>query len=214
MPKTLKRFTFSLFFILVLSLLLVAIPAQHSQSAFNFNWFTHKAYKPAKKKAPKRKMLDITPISQFPELPTGCEITAVAMLMDYKGVDLSKTDIADEIPYSPDGDMETGFWGNPYDDSGYTMYPPAWADLFNQYLGSFTDLSGASLTKLRATLKDNKPIVAWINYHGQPAHSVLLIGYNQDTLTFNDPYTGKRKTMTAEKFWKIASYQGHRAMTY
>ncbi|MEJ1295092.1 C39 family peptidase [Latilactobacillus sakei] len=165
-------------------------------------------------KKPKKVLLDIAPISQFPELPTGREITAVAMLMTYKDIDLPKTAIPELIPYTTTGDMETGFWGNPFDDSGYTMYPPAWADLFDQYLGSFTDLSNASVSTLKKTLDHKKPIVAWINYHGQPAHSVLIVGYDQEHFYFNDPYTGKRKKMTFKAFWKIASYQGHRAMTY
>ncbi|MEJ1330391.1 papain-like cysteine protease family protein [Latilactobacillus sakei] len=49
---------------------------------------------------------------------------------------------------------------------------------------------------------------------GNSAHSVLIVGYDQEHFYFNDPYTGKRKKMTFKAFWKIASYQGHRAMTY
>jgi len=213
MPKHLyKRVAVVLILITTLFLWLFTGPTRSEAGI----WFFHKTtpQKIVKKKTPKKTMLDITPISQFPELPTGCEITAVAMLLDYRGVDMSKTEVADSIPYVNDGDMEVGFWGNPYDDTGYTMYPPAWTGFFYQYLGSFTDLSDEPISTLKATLKQKKPIVAWINYHKQPAHSVLLIGYDQNSFTFNDPYTGKRKKISFDKFWKIAAPQGHRAMTY
>ena len=37
---------------------------------------------------------------QLPELPTGCEATAIATLLRLNGVDASKTDIADVMPKS------------------------------------------------------------------------------------------------------------------
>lgn len=213
MPKHLYKF--AAVGLILIAALFLWLSTGPTKSAARIGFF-HNTLSPkiVKQKSPKKTMLDITPISQFPELPTGCEITAVAMLLDYRGVNMSKTEVAEQIPYVSDGDMEVGFWGNPYDDSGYTMYPPAWTGFFYQYLGSFTDLSDEPISTLKMTLKQKKPIVAWINYHNQPAHSVLLIGYDQNSFTFNDPYTGKRKKIAFDKFWKIAAPQGHRAMTY
>lgn len=40
--------------------------------------------------------LDVEPILQLPELPTGCEITSLATVLNYYGYDISKTQLADE----------------------------------------------------------------------------------------------------------------------
>ncbi len=47
------------------------------------------------------KINNVPLINQFPELPTGCEATALTMLLRYHGVNVSKKDIADTIPREP-----------------------------------------------------------------------------------------------------------------
>lgn len=159
-------------------------------------------------------LIKVKKLSQFPDLPTGCEITATTMLFNFKGVKITNTELARVIPYAPNGDMESGFWGNPFDGTGYTMYPPAWRDVFLKYVGSFQDLSSSSIKTIKQKLKAGKPVVAWISYHYQPAHCVLLTGYDKDNLIFNDPYTGEQDHLSYEVFWKKYANQGYRAMTY
>ena len=156
--------------------------------------------------------LNVKPMSQLPELPTGCEITDVVMLMHYRGVKIGLAELAKTIPY--DDDPEAGFWGDPFTNTGYTMYPPGWRKTFEQKLGGFQDLSGKSISVLKATLVDKKPVVAWVNMHGFAAHAILLIGYQGDDFIYNDPYTGKgQQKMTTAEFWRLATSQNHRAMT-
>ncbi|KRN29572.1 hypothetical protein IV38_GL000458 [Lactobacillus selangorensis] len=157
-------------------------------------------------------IMQVKPLSQFPDLPTGCEITDVAMLMQYRNKSVSALEIANEIPYTDD--PETGFWGDPTNDTGYTMYPPAWKDYFENNLGSFKDLSGASLSTLKTELKNDHPIVAWVEMHGFGQHAILLIGYQGNNLIYNDPYTGKGdQKISQSDFWSLAASQHHRAMT-
>ncbi|WP_239693282.1 C39 family peptidase [Loigolactobacillus backii] len=151
--------------------------------------------------------------SQFPTLPTGCEIADVAMLFDYRGHPTDLATLANSLPYTDN--PETGFWGDPFTGTGYTMYPPGWRPIFEKKLGSFTDLSGQSVTKLKGQLAKGKPIVAWVHMHGFFAHAILLTGYDHDTIIYNDPFTGKgRQQMSSQRFWTVAASQKHRAMTY
>ncbi|WP_225361522.1 C39 family peptidase [Limosilactobacillus reuteri] len=60
---------------------------------------------------------DAEVISQLPELPTGCEITAVTMMLRYAGYDVNKVQLANIMPRSNNGDY--GFVGNPFSLSGW-----------------------------------------------------------------------------------------------
>ena len=62
--------------------------------------------------------LDVEPILQLPELPTGCEITSLATVLNYYGYDISKTQLADEyLECGEVGDTDPNekFIGSPYD---------------------------------------------------------------------------------------------------
>ncbi len=52
-------------------------------------------------------------IQQLPELPRGCEVTSLAMLLQYKGVEVDKMKLASEIYRVPF--EENGLHGNPYE---------------------------------------------------------------------------------------------------
>ncbi|MFD0898005.1 C39 family peptidase [Loigolactobacillus binensis] len=165
------------------------------------------------KQQPVAFQLQVAAKAQRPVLPTGCEITDVAMLLAFRGKPQSLTKIANEIPYTDD--PETGFWGNPFTDTGYTMYPPAWRSYFEKHLGSFTDLSKKPVSTFRTELAQGKPIVAWVKMHGFPAHAILLTGYAQDNFVYNDPWTGKSdRRISGQQLWQRMASQHYRAMTY
>lgn len=165
------------------------------------------------KKPPEAIQLQVAPKSQRPTLPTGCEIADVAMLMQFRGKPQTLTQIAQAIPYADN--PEDGFWGNPFNDTGYTMYPPAWRSYFEKHLGSFTDLSKQSPQVFRQQLAAGKPIVCWVVMHGFSAHAILLTGFTGDTFIYNDPYTGQsQQRISTQRLWRLAASQHHRAMTY
>lgn len=41
---------------------------------------------------------DVPVLSQNPELPTGCEATATTMLLQWAGVQVNKSEVADALP--------------------------------------------------------------------------------------------------------------------
>ena len=70
-----------------------------------------------------QRILDVPAISQLPALPTGCEITAITMMLKFQGADVSKVQLAMEMPrHSSDPDI--GYVGNPFTKRGWTIYPP------------------------------------------------------------------------------------------
>lgn len=125
---------------------------------------------------------DFSVIWQMPELPTGCEITALAMVLQYFGYEVDKTALAAEyLPvvvypdfyYGGDGnlygpDMRENFVGDPFSEWGYICGAPAVLSAANQYLleegggRAAADLTGASPQHLYELAAADIPVVVWV----------------------------------------------------
>ena len=79
--------------------------------------------------------LQVESILQYPELPTGCEVTCLTMALNYHGYDISKTDLVDEYLLYRTEYYQVGFGGSPYSENGSSMWPPAIVDMANIFLG-------------------------------------------------------------------------------
>ena len=103
----------------------------------------------------KTTLLNVPVILQGSELPNGCEVTSLAMIMKYAGLDVDKMTLASEIKKeSSTYKLENGRikYGNPYNGyvgdifgTGYGVYHGPIAELARQYLGDrVIDLTGLS----------------------------------------------------------------------
>lgn len=111
-------------------------------------------------------------INQHPELPTGCELTALTMLLQYNGVNISKEQVAKEVarvpvPYSSNGklyggDPNKGFIGDPFSKRGFGVYKDGLLPVIEKYLpGRSEDLSGGDFSQVYAALDEGKPVMLW-----------------------------------------------------
>ena len=124
---------------------------------------------------------DFPVILQMPELPTGCEITAMTMALHYYGYDVDKTTMAAEyLPtvsanryYGEDGrlygsDLRKYFVGNPFTQAGYICGTEAILTAANTYLqdvGSSmqaVDKSCTSPEELYELVSQDTPVVVWV----------------------------------------------------
>ncbi|WP_156288918.1 C39 family peptidase [Oceanobacillus salinisoli] len=160
-------------------------------------------------------LLNVPIISQQPELPTGCEITAVTMMLQYKGVDLDKLTLAKEMPRHPE-DPNLGYVGDPFTPEGWTVYPPALINLIEKYAGSAIDLTDTSNDKLEEYLSNDKPVVVLVaSMHGFTVHALTLTGFDEDHYYYNDPWTAEKDVkITKEIFHKIWEGQNKRAVSF
>jgi uncharacterized protein YvpB len=156
-------------------------------------------------------MLEVPLIMQLPELPTGCEATATAMMLQYAGSPLTKFDVAIEMPY--DSDPSEGFVGNPFTEDGFTIYPQALMPLVYAQLGSAVDLTGATLADLRDFLRAGRPVCCWIADDRGYVHCVVVTGYENDAFYLNDPLEGYR-TLIASEFEHLWANNARRALSY
>lgn len=120
-------------------------------------------------------------ILQMPELPTGCEITAMTMALHYYGYDEDKRTMAAEyLPtvsanryYGEDGrlygsDLRKYFVEDPFTQAGYICGTEAILTVANSYLQNVrssmqaVDKSGASPEELYELVSQDTPVVVWV----------------------------------------------------
>lgn len=118
---------------------------------------------------------------QNPELPTGCEITAMTMVLNYYGYEVDKMTMATrylpcalpEFYYGSDGrlygiDLNNYFIGDPASATGYICGTGAVLTAANTYLeenGSSLlalDISGTQPEELYRMVSENVPVVVWV----------------------------------------------------
>ncbi len=119
--------------------------------------------------------------------------------------------------YSP----YTAFIGSPWDESSFGCYPPVIVDMMDQLLPEHkkaVDLTGMELSEIAEIyLPRNMPVMVWatismletfpnigwylLDEDGEPTdewydwkaneHCLVLVGYDEDSYYFNDPYGGR-----------------------
>lgn len=132
------------------------------------------------------KLIEVEGLCQFPELPTGCEGTAAAMVLRYYGEDVTPVAFAadwlscDDAFYAEDRrqygpDPREVFAGDPASESGFGCFAPAIVSAVNENsaLCRARDLSGKSLEDLcRDHIDKGEPLLIWATvdmkepYHG------------------------------------------------
>jgi len=130
---------------------------------------------------PMQAMLSAPAIRQFPELHSGCEVTSLAMLLNYYGFSLDKMELVPQLKLDPtpirwsDGGS-IAYWGNPNTGfvgditgkaKGFGVYHGPLLDLLRQYIPSGIDLTGEPFDKLERQISDGFPVIAWTTINFQ-----------------------------------------------
>jgi uncharacterized protein YvpB len=114
--------------------------------------------------------IDVKTIYQKPELPTGCEITSLAMVLNYLGYDVTKTELAEdylEKNYSGKIGFDVAFMGDPTWEDGYGCYAPVIVKAAQNYLNdnkkaySAWNVSGAEFETLYEYIDKDIPVIVW-----------------------------------------------------
>ncbi|BCC15084.1 hypothetical protein BC30048_p2097 (plasmid) [Bacillus cereus] len=150
------------------------------------------------------------------DLQTGCEITAVSMMLRYTGANVDKIKLAKEMPYHS-SNPNKGYVGNPWGDGPInTVYPSALTGLVSKYTGSSVNLTGSGLGSIKDRLNKKHPVVAWVgSMHGFGIHAITLTGYDNNRVYYNDPWTGEKDaSMSWNSFNNKWSSKSSRALSY
>ena len=151
---------------------------------------------------PTRILLQVPLIDQLPALYNGCEVTSLAMLLQFEHINVTNLTLAAEVKRDPtplvtnsEGDIVS--WGNPNTgfvgsisgkEPGYGVYHGPIAALLNRYMpGQALDLTGSNLATILATVASGRPVIMWTTLNFQPAN---------DWITWQSPTGPVRATMT------------------
>lgn len=143
---------------------------------------------------------------QMPELPTGCEATALGTLLRMNGVNVTKFDVADAMPKSDGSDFVYSFWGNPYSATdGWACMAPCSVITANKFLKNSNkvavEYTGTDLTDLKfpsavwVTMYLNDPLPSNYESNGyrlfRNPHCVVVTRIELDSVYVIDPLVGE-----------------------
>lgn len=205
--------------VLVVVLFFAITPEKSSSNSKVVYYPKHRVTVPTKKPFIKDEVRLIIPsITQFPELPRGCEVTSLTMLLQHAGVHVDKLELADlvrKVPY-----YHNGYYGNPnegfigsmytYDEPGLSVNNKPIEDLARKYLShKVINLTGSPFLRIKEQLSKGRPLWVivgstfsylpdeyweiWTTERGEikisrKVHSVLLTGFDEEYVYFNDPF--------------------------
>lgn len=166
------------------------------------------------------KVLDIEPVLQNPELPTGCEITALTTVLNYYGCSTDKIYLAEN--YLEQGAIgETNpnekFIGSPFSSEAYGCYENVIENSAKKFISdnnfdlSVTNLTNTDFSSFDEYLDSGCPVIFWVTidliepYSSTTwiidnkevtwlsnEHCMVLIGYDNsnDSYIVSDPLRG------------------------
>lgn len=192
-------------------------------------------------KIPDSIMLDVPLLKQMdhPKLYNGCEVTSLAMILNFHGVEVTKNELAENIKTVPltysngkKGNPNAGFVGDMANGPGLGVYNGPMLELAQKYVGEkavnltnrpFDDVLekvGQGLPVWIITTSSFAPVSVfqtWDTPQGKiditySEHSVAITGYDEDYIYINDPYGGKNKKLDRENFIKAWEQMGKQAI--
>jgi len=156
-------------------------------------------------------------LGQYPELPTGCEITSLTSVLNYYGYDVDKEVMADDYLEKGSGSFYKMFLGNPRSEHGFGCMSQPIADAAEKYFDNNSadmvveNVSGMDLDEVFEYVSKGLPMIVWNTMGMLPSyesyeydadgetltwrsqeHCVVVIGYDYDAgvVYVSDPMAG------------------------
>ena len=171
--------------------------------------------------------LPVNIIYQYPDMPSGCEITSLTMTLNYIGINVSNKYLADNYLDTTEYDMFKSFVGSVYDDHSFGCFAPVIVKAANSFFADnninaeAVDISGSTREEIYDYIEDGDPVIIWNTKDMLPTknevyyidgnefiwydneHCVVICGYdkNNNTVEIADSIAGK-VTRDADTFFQ------------
>lgn len=189
----------------------------------------------------KSQLLDVPLLNQMdqPQLKNGCEVTSLAMILNYNGVTVTKNELANMIKTVPlidgnnkKGNPNIGFVGDMVNGPGLSVYNGPIFDLAKKFAGKkAVNLTNSPFVDLLKKVSKGYPVwvittndfepgakfqkwdtlqgTIYITYSG---HSAVITGYDENYIYVNDPYGFKNRKVEIESFINSWEEMGKQAI--
>lgn len=126
---------------------------------------------------PDSHQIPVTALSQYPELPTGNEITSLTMVLNHLGFEVTKEILANNFLTCAEPGEATfsqAFIGSPFDSSGYGCFSQVIIDTAQKYLKSQNSgryvktLNADNFDDLLYQVASNYPVLVWCSQDLEP----------------------------------------------
>ncbi len=185
-------------------------------------------------------LIDVPLLNQMdsPRLYNGCEVTSLAMILQYNGLDITKNQLAEEVVRIPlqytsgkYGNPNVGFVGNMEDGPGLGVYHGPIYDLATNYSDQVIDLTNHPFEDLLKQVAQGHPVwiittstfspvdefETWETPQGEVTitykmHSVVITGYDNESIYINNPYGEKNQQLDRETFIQAWEQMGSQSI--
>ena len=192
-------------------------------------------------KVPDSIKLDVPLINQMdaPRLYNGCEITSLAMILNYHGIEVTKNELANKVKTVPltysngkKGNPNAGFVGDMANGPGLGVYNGPVLKVAQKYVGNrAVNLTNHSFDEVLEEVGQGLPVwiittssfapvsvfQTWDTPQGKinitfSEHSVVITGYDEKYIYINNPYGEKNQKLNRASFIKAWEQMGKQAI--
>lgn len=192
-------------------------------------------------KLPDSIKLDVPLINQMdaPRLYNGCEITSLAMILNYHGIKVTKNEVAKKVKTVPltysngkKGNPNAGFVGDMANGPGLGVYNGPVLEVAKKYVGDrAVNLTNHSFDEVLEEVGQGLPVwiittssfapvsvfQTWNTPQGKiditfSEHSVVITGYDKNYIYINNPYGEKNQKVNRVSFIKAWEQMGKQAI--
>ena len=186
--------------------------------------------------------LDVPLENQMPDLPNGCEVTSLSMLMNYYGIKVNKNELAENIQHVDfftdggkyRGNPNQGFVGHmSIANAGWCVYNGPLYNDARKYTTHIENITGSDFLSLLKLVSNGHPVLiittttfnrvndmqTWDTNTGKvnvtpSSHACVITGYSKPkkVVYVNDPYGYKNQPVNWKNLQASYNQQGRQAL--
>lgn len=186
--------------------------------------------------------LDVPLENQIPDLPNGCEVTSLSMLLNYYDIKVTKNELADTIQHVASftdggkyrGNPNQGFVGHmSIANAGWCVYNGPLYNVARKYTTHIENITGSDFLRLLKLISTGHPVLiittttfnkvnnmqTWETNTGKvrvtpSSHACVITGYNKKKkiVYVNNPYGYKNQPVDWNNLQASYNQQGKQAL--
>lgn len=180
--------------------------------------------------------------NQMPDLPNGCEVTSLSMLMNYYGIKVSKNELAETIQHVDSFTDGGKYRGNPHQgfvghmtiaNAGWCVYNEPLYNVARKYTSHIENITGSDFLSLLKLVSNGHPVMiittttfnkvnnmqTWDTNTGKvnvtpSSHACVITGYSKPkkVIYVNNPYGYKNQPVNWKNLQASYNQQGRQAL--